>query len=369
MANYLEEIEQLSLSVDDLIDSESPIIIDTLTRNLIIQSNFNKQIAVEGDLSANEITFICDRYIEGYDVFSADSAYIIWNNKAAGTEDAYLVTDRELDADTFKFSWLISREVAKKAGAIECSVCFIDYADTERTIVSYKWASNPLFDLTVGTGVPNASIDNQDFIEEIDSTRDVATPELKQAVTDSEGSIECSMLNRDFVFSENINKQVAVEGDSYANIITFNIAKGSVDYDLNKASLLLVKWEINQTSDYSVLQITENNTDTTVCKWILPPRLAKKAGGLTFSLCFITADNDKKIVSKWNSNPCSVLSVGNGISNSKIDGAETIDFVNDPITQEELNNILEGVFDGSIPFSEVILQEDLSKMLKEVFQI
>jgi hypothetical protein len=36
MANYLAEIEQLSLSVDDLIDSESPIIIDTLTRNLII---------------------------------------------------------------------------------------------------------------------------------------------------------------------------------------------------------------------------------------------------------------------------------------------------------------------------------------------
>lgn len=36
MANYLAEIEQLSLSVDDLIDYEPPIIIDTLTRNLII---------------------------------------------------------------------------------------------------------------------------------------------------------------------------------------------------------------------------------------------------------------------------------------------------------------------------------------------
>ena len=175
MANYLEEIEQLSLSVEDLIDSEPPIIINTLTRNLEVQSGFNTQIAVEGDLSANEVSFECDRYIEGYDVFGTDSAYVVWKNNAENTEGAYLVSNRELiGTDKFGFSWLISNEVAHKAGKIECSVCFIEYADAERTIISYKWASNPLTDLKVGVGVPNTDIDNKEIIEEGDFERDPA---------------------------------------------------------------------------------------------------------------------------------------------------------------------------------------------------
>jgi hypothetical protein len=133
---------------------------------------------------------VCDRYIEGYDVFSADSAYIIWNNKAAGTEDAYLVTNRELDGtETFKFSWLISREVAKKAGAVECSICFIDYADAERTIISYKWASNPLTGLTVGTGLPNTEIDDKETVEENDLEREPAEEMAYALLTDADSKI------------------------------------------------------------------------------------------------------------------------------------------------------------------------------------
>lgn len=346
MANYLAEIEQLSLSVDDLIDSEQPIIIDALTRNLTIQSNFNKQIAVEGDLSANEITFVCDRYIEGYDVFSADSAYIIWNNKAAGTEDAYLVTNRELnETDTFKFSWLISREVAKKAGTVECSVCFIDYADADRTLISYKWASNPLTDLTVGIGLPNTEIDNKEVIEEGDFEREPAEEAAAPTLSDSENEIVLNMSNRSFTFNPDMNTQIAVEGDCYSSIITFNIDGQDSDYDVNKATVAIAKWKINDLVDYDILK-KENGPDTNAkYSWTFSPKIAKQVGNLHFVICFITADENNVVTNRWNSNPCSILTVGQGIYLAEIDDAERIDETEfNLISQEKLTKTLQEVF-------------------------
>lgn len=366
MANYLAEIEQLSLSVDDLIDSESPIIIDTLTRNLIIQSNFNKQIAVEGDLSANEITFVCDRYIEGYDVFSADSAYIIWNNKAAGTEDAYLITNRELDGtNIFKFSWLISREVAKKAGAVECSVCFIDYADADRTIISYKWASNPLTGLTVGTSLPNTEIDEKEVVEEGEFERDPAEEAATPILSDSENEIVLNMSNRSFV--SDINTQIAVEGDCYSSIITFKVNKKESDYNIEKANWALIKWSIGDLSDYSILNKINETNEYITYTWFIPYELTKKVGQITFAICFITTNTENKVISRWNSSPCSILSVGKSLNNKILDEATVIDFISEPIKQEELTEILEDVFDITAPTSGTVSQESLTEMLKEVF--
>ena len=347
MANYLEEIEQLSLSVEDLVDAEPPIIINTLTRNLEIQSGFNTQIAVEGDLSANEVTFECDRYIEGYEVYGTDSAYVIWRNEEAGTEDAYLVTNRVLDSEekSFKFSWLLTREVAELAGKLECSVCFIDYADPERTIISYKWASNPLKELSVGLGVPNVEIDEKDFVVIEDIPRDPAEAVARLLLKDQESEILFNMFNRNFTFDPEMNMQIAVAGDCFSNMVTFKVDKKTCDYNIEEASIALVKWRINDTSNYDVLERVSLDENYGVYTWIVPPALAQLEGELTFCICFITVDKDHMVISRWNSNPCSVLYVGKGLYLAEIDDMEKLDKpLEGEVPQAELNKILQEVF-------------------------
>lgn len=347
MANYLEEIEQLSLSVEDLIDAEPPIIINTLTRNLEIQNGFNTQIAVEGDLSANEITFECDRYIDGYDVYNADSAYVIWKNSTAGTEDAYLASNRTLKGtDKFQFSWLLSREVSKAAGTIECSVCFIEYADAERTTISYKWASNPFNELTIGVGLPNAEIDEKEVVEEGDFERNPAEEVARPHLSDVDNEVSFNMLNRNFTFDPNMNTQIAVENDCYSSIITFKAIKNECDYNIEEASVVVAKWGINNNVGYEVIQRETETNEYISYSWMFSPKIAKQAGQLTFALCFITIDNEHKVISRWNSNPCSVLSVGKGMYFADIDDAEKIDqLIAESISQEELTKLLEEVFE------------------------
>lgn len=346
MANYLEEIEQLSLSVEDLIDAEPPIIINTATRNLEVQNGFNTQIAVEGDLSANEVTFECDRYIEGYDVYNADSAYVIWKNNTAGTEDAYLVSNRTLKGtDKFQFSWLLSREVAKAAGIIECSICFIEYADAERTTISYKWASNPLNNLTVGIGLPNTEIDEKETIEEGDFERDPAEEVARPYLTDKESEISFSMFDRNFSFDPEMNTQVAVERDCYSNLVTFKINKELCDYNIEEASVALVKWRVNGTFDYDFLKKVEPIDNDLIYTWAIAPEMTKNAGQVTFVVCFITTDDNNTVISRWNSNPCSVLTIGEGLYIAEIDDAQTIEKPReDEVSQEELTQIIQEVF-------------------------
>lgn len=346
MANYLEEIEQLSLSVEDIGDEESPIVIDTFTRNVVFGDSFNKQIAVEGDLSSNEITFICPRYIEGYDISQVRHIYVIWNNKNAGTNGAYLVKRDFVDGneDNLCLPWLISSEVAKVAGSIECSISFIDYADTDGTIVSYKWSTNPITDLYVGTGVPNKTIDEA---ERLDGDipyegpiREVTSFEL----IDSEPGVSFTMFERDFVFEPNINTQIAVEGDNYSSIVTFNIAQDNADYKISQISGAFVKWKIGEKSGYDTL-IRDDEIHSKYY-WTISHKMTEKAGTVTFNVCFLTADgSDDIIISRWNSNPCSVLTIGKGVPNSDIDSLERLNSLdNTIILQEELTNMLQEVF-------------------------
>jgi hypothetical protein len=94
---------------------------------------------------------------------------------------------------------LLSHEVSKATGTIECSICFIEYADAERTIISYKWASNPFDKLTVGIGLQNTEIDEKEAVEEGDFERDPAAEVSIPDLIDSDNEIVLNMSNRSFV--------------------------------------------------------------------------------------------------------------------------------------------------------------------------
>lgn len=352
MSNYLEQINALSANFSGATeDQETPITINVFTRNCVFGEKFNKQIAVEKDTNANIITFKCNRYIEGYDVSATRDAYITWNNKNAKTFGTYKIINRTLleDEENFVFSWQIREEITESAGPITFAINFVDYAtnlDEEVQVISYRWNSNPCSELYVGTGLPNYVLESVEYIEEIEDTTNKEAV-IAFALTDNDSAVSFSMFNRNFIFDNNMNKQVAVTGDCSSSIITFNIDPAQCDYDISKADLAMVKWKIGNISDYNLLIQNTEIEGQFQYFWIIPPELTVEKGQITFALLFITADEEGKIISRWNSNPCSVLNVGQGLYNEFLDEMENINIFRNEyntISQSELNRVFQEVF-------------------------
>ena len=115
--------------------------------------------------------------------------------------------------------------------------------------------------------------------------------------------------------------------------------------DVSKATAAIVKWKINGLVDYDILKKVNGLGTDVRYSWAFSPKVAKQVGNLNFVICFITADENNVITNRWNSNPCSVLTVGQGIYFAEIDDAERIDDVEfDLISQEKLTEILQEVF-------------------------
>ena len=333
---------------DILIDEEMPIVINTLTRECVFGRKFNKQIASKNDVDSNQITFRCDRYIEGYDVFSVDSTFITWTNKASKFSRPDLIINKkidETDPNFFLFSWTVPKEATDTVGEIEFFISFIEYADVGRTVISYQWSTKPRGGLFISDNTANKVVDNALTVSEIMEHAEEAEPVIVPDLTDREGAIEFNMFNRTFKIYNNLNKQIAVAGDCCSNIVTFNITRGFCDYDAKRANLILVKWERGKEHDFSILTKKTATIDKVVCSWLLDPKLTKEAGEVSFSLCFITTREDGYIIQKWNSDPCEMLYVGEGMYNAEVDDVDRIDVSRfGMIEQEQLTEMIEEVF-------------------------
>jgi hypothetical protein len=191
MANYLNN--------DILIDEEMPIVINTLTRECVFGRKFNKQIASKNDVDSNQITFRCDRYIEGYDVFTVDSTFITWTNKASKFSRPDLIVNKKIDETDpafFLFSWTVPKEAADTVGEIEFFISFIEYANLNREVISYQWSTKPRGGLFIGDNTTNRIVDNALNVSEIVEHAEEAEPIIVPDLVDREGAIDFNMFNR-----------------------------------------------------------------------------------------------------------------------------------------------------------------------------
>lgn len=146
---------------DNLVDAERPITINCLSRKIEIPQGFMTQVGVIGDHRSNQVTFQCDRYIDGHDIAACSLAYIKWQNQGAGTADSYIISDREVmatDENKIQFHWEIESDVTTAAGSLRIQIGFMDY-DEKGTMVTYRWSSNPNSDLSIGEGMYDPNID------------------------------------------------------------------------------------------------------------------------------------------------------------------------------------------------------------------
>jgi hypothetical protein len=93
------------------------------------------------------------------------------------------------------------------------------------------------------------------------------------------------------------------------------------------------------------LQSGVSNESEAEYVWVIPPEATKTAGDIKFSICLITIDAENHVISRWNSNPCEVLTVGKGMYLPEIDDITIIESTEiGEISQEELTAVLQEVF-------------------------
>lgn len=340
---------------NSLIDNESYVKIDTLTRKCNFGPNFSKQIAIKGDMNANEITFVCDKKIDGFNVFRVRDIYIVWENLDGTASGKFSADERtELDGEKFSFVWLINQEVTRESGKIRFFVSFIDSnGDENNKKVFYRWSTLPSSDLYVGESVANTELDNYTTSSEVEGGSSGASADIANMMDleDKENPIKLNMLGRDFTIEDKTNSTIAIVGDHCSNQVIFEVDAEYCDYDIAKAEIVCIKWQRGngENAEYKYDLLTNKGANGTKYSyaWIVPNSITDKAGKFVFAICFMIPDEKGNIVSRWNSNPCSLLGIGEGVSNTKLDEMVTINAFRQEfgtISEDELEKKFEEVF-------------------------
>lgn len=310
-----------------LVDTEDPIEINSSSRQLVIPVNFNKQVAVEYDENANEISFVCDKAIEGYDVLNCEKAYVKWQNFASGVDGVYEITDRaqhESLADKMTFHWIVEKAMTTKAGAISFSVGFYDFAEGEtEPVVIYQWQTNPCSELAIGAGLFNETIDSEEFVVGEVDLSDIEGKTF-EGLTDVDASIVVDLKTKKVTIPNGFETKVAQAGDCGSTVITFELTEEG-DFNFAAAGLKVVKWTNGRNlSGYDGLIA---DTTGTKLRWIPKPDFTEFEGAAKFQISLITLDSDGvTVINRWNSEICDKLNIGASIYNADLDVPTTLDY-------------------------------------------
>lgn len=147
-------------------DNDKLFVVDAITRAITTES---KELSLmQGDHNSEIYTFEIPKLVEGHDMSLCNRVEIHYNNvssdKVYKNEDIYYVPDlrvSETDPEKLTFSWLISGNATKYAGALAFRVrfCCID----EKGKYTYKWHTDIFKGVTVSDGLDNTAILEEDF--------------------------------------------------------------------------------------------------------------------------------------------------------------------------------------------------------------
>lgn len=149
-----------------VVDTDKHFVIDALTREITTQSE--ELMLMQGDHNSEIYTFEIPKVIEGHDMSLCNRVEVHYNNisgnKLDKSSDVYTVTDlsvAETDPEKLLFSWLLSGNATKYAGALAFRVrfCCID----ENGAYTYKWHSGTFKKVSVSEGPDNTAAVEEDF--------------------------------------------------------------------------------------------------------------------------------------------------------------------------------------------------------------
>lgn len=135
-------------------DADSHFTIDTITRDILNQSG--KTELARGDHNSERITFECDRYIDGHDMFLCNVVSVHYFS--ANTPGLYDVDDLAIvsgDESKVSFTWLVSSNVTQNVGKILFAISFRCVQDSGE--VTYCWNTKINEELSVFDTFNNSS--------------------------------------------------------------------------------------------------------------------------------------------------------------------------------------------------------------------
>lgn len=162
-------------------DTDLHFIINPKTR-AITKDNTDKTVIIQHDHNSERCTFELPRYIDGHDMSLCNQVRVHYINTDGlnSTKSIYSVDDLEIspdDDDVVIFSWLISGNATKYVGALSFVACL---ECVTGTTVDYRWQTTAYMNVSVGDGIHNTEIVEEEFADVIDGWYE----ELSALVTD-----------------------------------------------------------------------------------------------------------------------------------------------------------------------------------------
>lgn len=204
----------------NVVDTDKHFIIDASTRAITTEPT--ELTLMQGDHNSEIYTFEIPRRFEGHDMSECNRVEIHFNNvssdKVSKSADIYYVPDLRVDEanpEKLVFSWLVSGNATKYAGALAFRVrfCCID----ENGNYTYKWHTDIFKGITVSDGLDNTAAVEEEFSDAF-SEWEARLDEVSKAITNIEKGTSsriayATLLSSAWEGEENLYSQVVtIEG-------------------------------------------------------------------------------------------------------------------------------------------------------------
>lgn len=152
----------------------------------------------------------------------------------------------------------------------------------------------------------------------------------ESGLKDQESPIVVNGRARTCDIPDDFETQVGVVGDHRANLITFECARMMDGHDISTCSIAAIKWQnmgANKSGTYIVQQEDRVVIDDTKVRfhWVVEQSCTTAKGTLKFSVMFVDFDENGQLIYCWNSNPNSMLTIGEGIHATPFDDTVAAD--------------------------------------------
>lgn len=311
--------------ISDPIDGPA-IIIDGNKRTLTPEDGFNTQIGVTNDYNTNEITFKCNKVVEGHDLSACNNKVIKWHNTASNimSSDKLVLKTPIEGEETFAMTWHVPPEAMTKAGTLKIAICFCDLNNEEK--IEYKWNSLEYSGLQIAQGMDNISITGiplSDIISVDVYTRQLSLPSGFNTVIGIQGAPGATYLT--FRLNRFFNNWDFTHEDTQIAVLYMMNDNEARSSSIDKATLKLIEGLSGNEKD-----------DLIQFDWRLPGSIFQNSGEIILSLAVVDINNLKI----WRAKELGSLSIEPSIFGENMPGADEEDEGWLFISQEELTQLL-----------------------------
>lgn len=182
-------------------------------------------------------------------------------------------------------------------------------------------------------------------------------------VVDSDSRFVINSTTR--AISTTSDKLELIQGDHQSERITFEIPKIVEGHDMSLSDRIEVHYinidrRTKATSrDIYIADDMAVDGDKLTFSWLISGNATKYYGRLNFIILFECLDSDGNYTYKWNTEICKLLTIGEGISNTKAVAEDYSD-----ILEKFKNEILGEAAEGTVKFTEQTLTDDEKKQAR-----